>query len=46
MTQGSSTYDASVTMNGFVDAVRFTGGIGLVGVFLPDDRLAPGAFGR
>ncbi|MFD9376438.1 alcohol dehydrogenase catalytic domain-containing protein [Streptomyces sp. NPDC059999] len=32
--------DASLTMNGLIDAVRFTGGLGVVGVFLPED---PGA---
>jgi len=29
--------NASVTLNGLVDAVRFTGRIGVVGVFLPQD---------
>ncbi|MDH6544061.1 glutathione-independent formaldehyde dehydrogenase [Streptomyces sp. SPB4] len=29
--------DAALTMNGLIDSVRFTGGIGVVGVFLPED---------
>ncbi|MEU9000465.1 glutathione-independent formaldehyde dehydrogenase [Streptomyces sp. NPDC048551] len=29
--------DAALTMNGLIDTVRFTGGIGVVGVFLPED---------
>ncbi|WP_405784319.1 glutathione-independent formaldehyde dehydrogenase [Streptomyces sp. NBC_01378] len=29
--------DASLTLNGLIDSVRFTGDIGVVGVFLPDD---------
>ncbi|MGW7486948.1 glutathione-independent formaldehyde dehydrogenase [Streptomyces sp. NPDC054786] len=29
--------DASLTMNGLIDAVRFTGHLGVVGVFLPED---------
>lgn len=29
--------DATLTMNGLIDSVRFTGGIGVVGVFLPED---------
>ncbi|MFG2622558.1 glutathione-independent formaldehyde dehydrogenase [Streptomyces sp. NPDC048507] len=32
--------DAALTMNGLIDAVRFTGGLGVVGVFIPED---PGA---
>ncbi|MER6443891.1 glutathione-independent formaldehyde dehydrogenase [Streptomyces venezuelae] len=32
--------DAALTMNGLIDAVRFTGSLGVVGVFLPED---PGA---
>ncbi|KJY20948.1 MULTISPECIES: alcohol dehydrogenase catalytic domain-containing protein [Streptomyces] len=29
--------DATLTMNGLIESVRFTGGIGVVGVFLPED---------
>ncbi|MEW2258930.1 aldehyde dehydrogenase, partial [Streptomyces sp. NPDC047869] len=29
--------DASLTLNGLIDSVRFTGDIGVVGVFLPQD---------
>jgi glutathione-independent formaldehyde dehydrogenase len=29
--------DASLTLNGLIDAVRFTGHLGVVGVFLPED---------
>ncbi|GAA3117819.1 hypothetical protein GCM10010521_01880 [Streptomyces rameus] len=29
--------DASLTLNGLIDSVRFTGDIGVVGVFLPED---------
>ncbi len=29
--------DASLTLNGLIDSVRFTGAIGVVGVFLPQD---------
>ncbi|MCG0291115.1 glutathione-independent formaldehyde dehydrogenase [Streptomyces sp. PSAA01] len=29
--------DASLTMNGLIDCVRFTGEIGVVGVFVPED---------
>jgi glutathione-independent formaldehyde dehydrogenase len=29
--------DASLTLNGLIDAVRFTGHLGVVGVFLPQD---------
>ncbi|MFD6827064.1 zinc-binding dehydrogenase, partial [Streptomyces sp. NPDC060085] len=29
--------DASLTLNGLIDSVRFTGSIGVVGVFLPQD---------
>lgn len=29
--------DAALALNGLIDAVRFTGGIGVVGVFLPED---------
>ncbi|MFB6570037.1 glutathione-independent formaldehyde dehydrogenase [Streptomyces noursei] len=29
--------DASLAMNGLIDAVRFTGDLGVVGIFLPED---------
>ncbi|MFF4581990.1 hypothetical protein ACFY15_26940 [Streptomyces sp. NPDC001373] len=29
--------DASLTMNGLIDAVRFPGGPGVLGVFVPED---------
>ncbi|MGI5142165.1 MULTISPECIES: glutathione-independent formaldehyde dehydrogenase [unclassified Streptomyces] len=34
-TQGHE--DASLTLNGLINAVRFTGAIGVVGVFIPED---------
>jgi glutathione-independent formaldehyde dehydrogenase len=33
----SGREDAALTLNGLIDAVRFTGSIGVVGVFLPED---------
>jgi hypothetical protein len=33
--------DASLTLNGLIDSVRFTGDIGVVGVFLPEDPAVP-----
>ncbi|MFF3772139.1 glutathione-independent formaldehyde dehydrogenase [Streptomyces sp. NPDC002232] len=38
--------DASLTLNGLIDAVRFTGGIGVVGVFIPEDPGAAETQGR
>ncbi|MFF2572350.1 glutathione-independent formaldehyde dehydrogenase [Streptomyces sp. NPDC058084] len=38
--------DASLTVNGLIDAVRFTGSLGVVGVFVPEDPGAAEAQGQ
>ncbi|MEW1638969.1 alcohol dehydrogenase catalytic domain-containing protein [Streptomyces sp. NPDC093801] len=38
--------DAGLTMNGLIDAVRVTGGLGVVGVFIPEDPGAAETQGR